>query len=662
MPAKTLRAKLLTAFFIYTGITLLLLFAAIYFMYRTQQTDIAKNHISEIQALLLQDVNTLNEFFAYETINPVFFETGQSSILQVHDSLSMQCCIMMKKLEQLPVRGEVARLIHQKQNLEHLQIYIQLFDSIVGLIRHRGFKDYGMVGAMRRDIHRLEQTPRINLFWILTIRRHEKDYIIRNQDIYISKLATAVTNLQKSIRTNSHFSKEQKVRSLELLKRYHESFSAVVELDKTIGLRNNTGLKQQIDTHSKSILNNFNQLVAAISEYKDRERKRAEYVFFIFSALLIFTAAVLGVKMSERMTRRLSKLSGSIQTFVKSGFQYSEIYEPENKDDEIGRLVKNYGLLQTEILSLINDFKQRVAERTEQITKQRDQIKAQNEEIIQQRDELVVKQEEIMQQKQDAEFINAEIMAGIRYAKRIQEALMPNAESIKSIFPESFVFWQPKDIVSGDFYLVKHIRNSNFNIKLLIVADSTGHGVPGALMSMLGIAFLNEIIQRKSVLSASDVLNSLRDNIAAYLQNDAHETKSTDGMDIALLIIDEANRRLQFAGAARSLIQIRAGELTEWKGDRMSVGKTNRYIKKDFQTTSLTTEKGDSFYLFSDGYTDQFGGPYGKKFKKRNLKELLLNIAYLSPENQKEILADHFDSWKADLPQTDDVLVCGIRI
>jgi len=252
---------------------------------------------------------------------------------------------------------------------------------------------------------------------------------------------------------------------------------------------------------------------------------------------------------------------------------------------------------------------------------------------------------------------NNEIMADIRYASRIQQAILPSLSLIQETFKEYFILHQPKSHVSGDFYWVSNQNDT----KIIAVGDCTGHGISGGLMHMLGSVYLNEIISRGRFNTASDILEQLRENIMRLLNQTGEMGETQDGLDIALCIVDKENRNLQFAGANNPLYLLRCGELKEIKGDRMPVG-IHINFNKPFTNHIVDLEKDDQIYLFSDGFADQFGGPHGKKFRYKQFKELLLKIACEPMDIQKEILNNNHDKWRGSLEQIDDILVFGIKI
>ena len=250
-----------------------------------------------------------------------------------------------------------------------------------------------------------------------------------------------------------------------------------------------------------------------------------------------------------------------------------------------------------------------------------------------------------------------QITDSIEYASRIQNALLPPESYRNELLPEHFVFYKPRDIVSGDFYWFYE----KGDYICVAAVDCTGHGVPGAFMSMLGNAFLQEEINEARQLHADKILNGLRERVKKALHQTGKQGEAKDGMDLALVIIHKERLELRFAGAYNQLFIIRDGKLKVLKGDRMPIG-IHHFEKESFTQHVLQLQKGDQLYLFSDGYVDQFGGSDGHKFRIQQFKELLLSIAHLPMKNQKEKLERQFAIWKGDHDQIDDVLVLGIKV
>jgi serine phosphatase RsbU (regulator of sigma subunit) len=263
---------------------------------------------------------------------------------------------------------------------------------------------------------------------------------------------------------------------------------------------------------------------------------------------------------------------------------------------------------------------------------------------------------EIQAQKEQIEKQNKEIKYSFDYAKKIQNTVLPGNEVFETLFGEHFIFFKPRDIVSGDFYWI----SQNGHKIVLTAADCTGHGVPGSLMSMLGITMLHEIVNEKNIGHTEEILNQLRLSIARTLKQEGKIGEQKDGIDMALVIYDTRTRKLEFSGANNPIYIIRNGEMLEYKGNNMPVA----YYEKmsDFTRFTIDMKKGDRVYMFTDGFPDQFGGPQGKKFKYRPFKDLLLEVHERPMDEQHKILNLIFDEWKGDLSQIDDVLVIGLRL
>ncbi len=268
---------------------------------------------------------------------------------------------------------------------------------------------------------------------------------------------------------------------------------------------------------------------------------------------------------------------------------------------------------------------------------------------------LIVKhRDEMERQKTVVEEKNREIFESISYAKYLQEAILPNHNEIKSFFKEAFVFYQPKEIVAGDFYWLEHHRDYLF----FAVCDCTGHGVPGAMVSLVGNNSLNRCIKEFNLTDPGQILDKLTELIEETFSHSQKEIK--DGMDISLCVLNLKTRQLNWAGANNPIWLVKNGELMEVKANKQPIGRYEN--KQAFTTHEIEVQQGDCFYLFSDGYAHQFGGPKGKKFKYARLKELILKMSEKGMETQLNTLKNTFEEWRGSLDQIDDVCVSGVRI
>ena len=353
--------------------------------------------------------------------------------------------------------------------------------------------------------------------------------------------------------------------------------------------------------------------IKMIKEEVNNQRK----IFFIGFIILSIISAILATLMARQVGRR-----------------YEKTIEQQNDRLED----KNF-----ELRMLNNELQQQ----KEEIEAQRDEIEAQKSKVEKQRDKI--------------QHQNNQIKSSIQYASKIQQALLPPEKFIKESFKESFIYFKPKDIVSGDFYWYKRVND----LAVIAIADCTGHGVPGAFMSMLGISFLNEIvgsdIHDKICKNANIILNDLRQKVIDSLRQDDTKSTTKDGMDIAFILLDTNTNELQFAGAYNPLLIVRNNEIIEIPADRMPVG-VHRKQENSFTNNNFQLQKNDSIYMFSDGYMDQFGGEKGRKFLKKRFLSLLLEINERNMDEQQEIIDTVLKKWKQNIDQVDDILVMGFKI
>jgi len=267
---------------------------------------------------------------------------------------------------------------------------------------------------------------------------------------------------------------------------------------------------------------------------------------------------------------------------------------------------------------------------------------------------------EVVRQKEEIEIKNKHITDSIRYAKHIQNAILPPDTFVKKLLPKSFIFYKPKDIVSGDFYWI----SKRDGLIMYAAVDCTGHGVPGAFMSIVGHNQLNYAVEVKKARESNIILDLLNQGVEKTLREKGVDNPSgvKDGMDLALCIIDYKNMKLQFSGANNPLCLIRDNELIQVKGDRQAIGGSYEDELPKFEKHEMDLRKGDILYTFSDGYPDQFGGTDGRKFMKKRFRELLLKIHKDPMQEQKKLLNDILVEWQGDEEQVDDILVMGVKI
>ncbi len=272
----------------------------------------------------------------------------------------------------------------------------------------------------------------------------------------------------------------------------------------------------------------------------------------------------------------------------------------------------------------------------------------------------------IESQKEEVEEKNLEIISSLRYAKRLQSALLPPKNLLDSFFKDYFIIYHPRDIVCGDFYWARKIKTTPSNGQpkeyiLVAVADCTGHGVPGAFMSLLGSNFLHQSAVEKDVNSPAEALNFLNQKIITTLNHGYSEEEIRDGMDISFIAIDIENKQLAYSGANNPVYIIRNKSLQTLKADKQAIGNMNDTVMP-YNNMAIDLLAGDCIYLFTDGYADQFGGPKGKKLMRRAFEDVLIENSHKPMSEQKLALENTFNNWKGRLDQVDDVCVLGIKV
>lgn len=312
---------------------------------------------------------------------------------------------------------------------------------------------------------------------------------------------------------------------------------------------------------------------------------------------------------------------------------FDAYYKPLSKDDTLG-----HALLKMRDSLSENErvLEQKVIERTEEVVKQKEEIEVKTKEL-----EILFKQ----------------VTDSIHYARRIQDAILPPNNLVKSILPESFVLYKPKDIVSGDFYWIDRKGDWAY----FAAVDCTGHGVPGAFMSIVGYNLLKDILKTTDRNEPAVIMDIMNDGVAHTLHTSTSDEQTKDGMDMTLCALNYKTMELQYAGAFNPLYIVRGNELMQYKANKFPVGM---YVgaKQNFTNNRIQLQKGDTIYIFSDGYADQFGGPKGKKFMAGNFRNLLIETSKLPIEAQHGMLNKTIEEWRGNLEQVDDMLVIGVRV
>ncbi|OFX55425.1 MAG: hypothetical protein A2046_12450 [Bacteroidetes bacterium GWA2_30_7] len=386
-------------------------------------------------------------------------------------------------------------------------------------------------------------------------------------------------------------------------------------------------------------------------------------------------------------------LFSSAFLFLTIYFSFYSLIVPENLSYYAELLYKNFHLFWllmlfwtvVEGMFFWNKFTKRqleiITEQKIKIENQNIELNTQKEEISAQRDEIEAQRDELVFQRDTIVFQKKEIVDSINYAYRIQKAILPPDKYVNACLPDNFIFYRPKDVVSGDFYFVEKLGNE----VVFSAVDCTGHGVPGAMMSVIGYNLLTQAVKVNHLTKPSEILKFLDLGVTETLRQTYGESGVNDGMDIAICSLNTETLVIQYSGAYNTLVLIKktndnkledfenqsstnklinssTHQLIEVKSDKFPIGVNYDGLADSYTNNIIQLSKGDLLYMYSDGYADQFGGEKGKKFKYKPLKELLLSVKDETLQEQKNIIEKTFVEWKKDLEQVDDVLVMGVRI
>lgn len=661
---KSFRHLLLILFLAFSASNIVVFYIS--YQYDAKCSDVRelRQKVQHIETDIYRDFKVQTDFFYYERSNPQFYITGKSGYVDTH--ISSQSCIRNELLSLLEKNstGRFGADSSILSILDQLLVHSACFRSMAVIQREKGFKDYGTEGTMRRYVHQMEAAPEFRLVDVLMLRRHEKDYLLRSDLQYPEKLHRLANEMVIGIERMPRLADARKDSLRLMLNNYVLAFDKLVLQDNELGLTNNTALKRQLDMSRQAVADKIAVLLARATE---RERYLLGVMRFYNVALISLVALsslVVSFWLSRRITARLELLSVNMRLFVASGFSHGhQSLGKSPGNDEIGLLIENYMVMREKIVELVHSFKKKVEERTYEISCQRDQLEKQSEEIAAQRDSLADQNHLIEGQRRLAELHNTELTDSLRYAAGIQQAMMPDRADLSSAFISAHVFYRPLGIISGDYYWLHTVDcgAAGRRLSFFAVADCTGHGVPGALMSMLGITFLNEIVVNQKMYNVCQILNALRSNFISTMRYRSASSHSNDGMDIAIGVIDHDAQVLHFGGANRDAHIIRQGEMTVLAGCKMPIGQ-HHDSSSLFTCSSFPLQDGDQVYFFTDGFTDQFGGPDNKKYTKRRFKEYLAALSSERPFAEHSIaIESELNRWQGAHGQIDDITVLGVR-
>lgn len=665
---RSLKSQLFVIFSAFVLLSLLAAgFTANYYREKEQIEQVSQEFV-ELETLLLKAFKEQENFFNFETVNEPFFIHGRSPFIREYKHHHVKIQQKLRKLTDSPLLSdESTKSIHQIKG--SIQTFDSLFSEIIVAIKHRGFKNQGLEGEMRNLVHQLEKANFLTIEEVLSLRRHEKDFILRQDSIYIQKHKKLVKNSLNRLRqTPQNMSLKNEI---ELLEDYATLFQELAQYEQYIGIKSNSGLKNALNKEVFAIQELFEKSKKQAYAYQEGLGKQLQLSLLTFWTAFIIIGLLLCYHLANRLSKRITSLSRHINYFVNTNFTARMKMPLQKKEDEVGLLWNNVLKMETEIIDYLELFKEKVNEKTLKIELQKEKLQ---------------KQKQLLQHKNaESEQQNKDLLAGIKYAWRIQQALLPNEATFQKQIEKGFVFFLPKDIVSGDIYFTKRTKTKKGKESIFSVIDCTGHGVPGAFMSVLATQAIDDAITHKKCKEPADILQQANNYIYAalkYYNNRFDESETKDGMDLAIGKLNRKEGKLYYATANRPIYLVRSKNkskpnielekyrcleghnemLYELLPQKFTLGTLNTLNSKLIRGEVIDVYDGDMIYLSTDGYADQFGGKKGKKFMTKKLKELLIKIQSLPEENQQQILDENFSEWKGKCEQVDDVCLMGVRV
>jgi phosphoserine phosphatase RsbU/P len=494
-----------------------------------------------------------------------------------------------------------------KRQLLHLERSEQ---ELLASASRIGFKEEGLIGKMRVTAHTIEKNrPQFNAR-LLSLRRHEKDFLMRIDRIYAYRLHEEMNSWRRSGNIPAD------------LTGYVAYFDTLTDHYLLLFQPDKTGQFYQWNAYFEMLQDGFRKQRSMLLTESFRASSEAQTFNFILNSSAILLAIVCTIVFTRRFSRQVRSLQQTMAQYIATNYQFSKDAALRIPKNDFGKITLHFLQLTRKIRADMQLLEDRVQRRTKSLQFKNQQLELQH----------------------------LEIMGSLRYAQDLQQSLLVSRSKMLRSFREAWVYYQPKDLVGGDFYWMKEVRKPDEHIVYFALADCTGHGVPGALLSVMGMNALDELID-SGIRQPATILNELRALISRRLNT--HEDKRYDGMDMALFAFDHHSGTLTFAGAQIALWLLRDGKLIETPGQRMPIGYTY-FDVSSFENRLIQLEKNDKLILFSDGMIDQFGGLRNKKLGRKALRDWLSANGNDSCASLFTKLVYHFESWKGNGEQTDD--------
>lgn len=578
--------------------------------YFTQKLNEKHKLLLKLDGISLKLQNHKDDFEAFTSYNAKFDSIQNNIPFLEKQSIRFYDHVSRKINEVNHVTGDLKELI------QYAQLLIQKEKEIIGDASKIGFKEFGFMGEMRKIIHTVEDNYPQFRDKILSLRRHEKDFIMR-LDVHYAELLHEELNKWKK---NGNFPKE--------LLSYETSFDSLMK--RIFQLK-----EHAISSNNNSWLSTIEILKSSVRIYR-RDllietysiSNKAQRVLWIVSGLSILACIFVSLFFIKNLTSQVKTLQSTMNQFVKSNYNMKYVTTEGLSKNEIGQIGTHFVRMALKIKREVNLLEERVKSRTLS---------------LEQKNELLEKQQKEMNQS-------------LEYARNLQESILVSKDQLKQHFKQLEIYYSPKNKVGGDFYWMHAWKTKQEDKILFCLADCTGHGVPGALLSVLGMNILDGIV-KAGIKTPNLILEQLMNQLIEQLN--AQNKTRMDGMDIALFCLDKKTNELQFSGLILPLWIVRGNEIIELKSNRTSIGSSYSNYSS-IKTECIQLQPNDQILLFSDGLVDQFGGLNQKKYGKKRLRNFILSAMQKENTSLFEVINQEIKSWKGKEEQTDDMTFISI--
>lgn len=610
-------------------------------MSKKQQLGQLKNQLNQIKSDLNQSMVYANEFLLWDLKDTTFYVSHHTA----NTDLLFQTIDKIK--DELSQLRQDHYLIDSDVDLSLAVIEVgvneveQAFNEMMKLTIAKGFYNYGTVGKFRKEAHFVEEnfTPYVGLDNLLMLRRHEKDYLLRSNPIYLSKFNQKMSKVLSEI-GKSGLATTEKIEVIKHLSEYRRIFVQYHWQDQMLSGKNGALIKfKQANQALFFEISTSKDLLTIHTAFLDNR-----YTIYLIgiTVFLITLSFVMIYQLSRSLTSPIRKLSAGLSHFVESDFESKSYLGSRKRKDEMGSLINNFYRLQTEIADTFRKY--------------REEAEVKHNKLLRQKERIEIQKFLLNEHRTLLSETNNRIQQSLNYARKIQQSLLPNLEEVKNNFAVFELWYKPKEQVSGDFYWT-HTKDEYVYVAL---ADCTGHGVPGAILSVLGLTLLDNAVLQRDLDLPSEILSYANAEIIRILNKELTENALYDSIDITIARFDTKRKEIVICSANKDYIVVTDKDIKRNKPSRCSVGSSHLYgYSGNFYEDEIFNYKDvKALILYSDGVVDQFSERSNKKFKFKRLAEVIQKGGSLSEVVTR--LKMDWTRWKGSMEQTDDITLLAI--